>query len=152
MWPYSIDAMYWKSMIILGFLTVWFIVFYQIWFRMDDWAYAMAGQVQAQSPTVERIWVITGLRLVYLVYGLHVLASNCEFIIDSFIFVFKGPRILSDMFQYRYIDKLFLIPFSAYLKLVVNFFFTILAMYFLAGAPHILRWQLRRFFTAGPNH
>ncbi len=144
-WPIDKDLIFWKTMLILGILVIWYIVFYQIWFRMGNWAQWMAGE--EQSPVVERIWVITGLHLVYLIYGIYLLASQCSIIIDIIAFTVKGPRILSDMFRYRYVDKYFLVPFSVYLRYAVNLFFTILAIYFLAGAPHLLRWQLKQFYS-----
>ncbi|MBN1392581.1 MAG: hypothetical protein JW947_07240 [Sedimentisphaerales bacterium] len=144
-WPSDKNLFFWKTMLVLGIMVIWYVLFYQIWFRMGDWARWMAGE--EQSPAVERIWVITGLRLVYLMYAIYVLAGNCGFIVDSIAFIIKGPRILSDMFRYRYVDKYFLVHFSIYLQYAVNFFLTILAVYFLAGAPHLLRWQLKQFYS-----
>ena len=146
-WPSDKNLFFWKTMLVLGILVIWYVLFYQIWFRMGDWAQWMAGE--EQSPAVERIWVITGLRLVYLIYGVYFLAGGCGFIIDSVAFVIKGPRILFEMYLYRYIDKYFSVSFSVYLRYASQLFFTVLAVYFLTGAPHLLRWQLRQFYSKG---
>ena len=79
-----------------------------------------------------------------MLIGLQTL--NITFIIEALKFVIKAPRILFEMYLYRYIDGVFLISFTDYLRIASNIIAVLLSAYLLTGAPNLLRLQLRQFF------
>lgn len=141
----SNEIFFWRTIITLIPLAVWFLVFYQVWFNAGQWAKVMYNEEVPQSPIIERKWIIVGFKVVYFLFGTYWLSGSIKLILQIAVFIVKGPRVLFEMYLYKYVDNMFLIDISSYLRIVSELFNLGVALYLLMGAPHLLRWQLRQF-------
>jgi len=116
----------------------------------DAWVERMIGPDDESGLPVSRIGVLAGLRVVLLFCGLIVLAGHIGFLLRAGAFLAVGPKIITNMIVYKYIDKDFYMPVSAWVRLIADVCGAALGIYLVLGAPRFVRWQMSKFYAPTP--
>lgn len=127
--------------------VVYFLVF------RNDWLVKMlVGPEERSAQHADRTWLVVGFRLTLYFCGVMVLAGCIDFLISGVAFIIYGPRVLIDMIIHRYVDDIFAIGIYGWLEWLSGLCRTTLGVYLVLGAPHFVRWQMKKFNRyAGPE-
>jgi hypothetical protein len=74
-----------------------------------------------------------------------------EFLVQSAIFMFEGPRVVVQSFVQNEFSAISM-SFSRWAGLFANLCKVVLGIYLVLGAPHFVRWQLKKCQNCLPAH
>ena len=125
-------------------ITISLAISYIILFRVDNLTDKLTEPIRKDTQPVSRLWVIGAYRMVFLFLGLfEILNHHWKFIINAVAFLFNGPKRLIQAIFYEDFDLLF--PDSMnYFGIASEIAMVVLSVYLIIGAPHYLRWLMRK--------
>jgi len=141
------DAVVGPLLVTAGSLAPLCILAYYLLFKSDSLARKMVGLTNEDTSDVSRIWVVAGFRLTLFFCGVIIISGSVEFLVRVAGFVIVGPGLIVNMILYKYIDTTFRLGFREWLRLFVDVCRAVLGIYLVLGAPHFVRWQIRKLDT-----
>jgi len=135
------------SLCSLGICLLLSVLACRLLFWSDAWVERMIGPADEDVPAVSRIRAVGGFRVVLLFCGLLVLSGRIEILIRAAAFITVAPKIIVNMIVYKHVDKVFYMPVSTWVRLIVNLCKTALGIYLVLGAPRFVRWQMSKFYA-----
>jgi len=141
-----------SSILFFTGLAVFFAVIILFLIFRNDWlACRIAGAGEQLNPAARTIWLVTSLRLGLSFCGLILLASSVWTIVKILLIPAHIRLFINEMFLYRSFPASFVCSFRRWCDVIYDFLKIIFAIYFLCGAPHFVRWQLRHSTAGGTS-
>ena len=133
-----------KAGLVIVFKIILLLVLFNIFFLHNNWILKMTGPTGQDEKPLSDISILAGLRISFFLCGLLIIVHNLDFICQSLIFIIYVPKILVDMFVYKYVHEMFSMPFNSYLVIFGQFCQSILGLYLVIGAPRFVNWQINK--------
>lgn len=138
----------------LLFVTIFSILFfpsYYLIFKSDRLAEMITGPLSEKEIAVTKIHIVTYFRVMLFFCGIVIIFNSMEFLVQSAIFMLEGPRVVIQSFVQNEFSAISM-SFSNWAGLFANLCKVVLGIYLVLGAPHFVRWQLKKSQRCLPSH
>lgn len=147
-----------NSMTVIGLalciIAIIFVILFRI-FRNDKLARDIAGPGEVLDARRQRIWLIISLRLSVVFTGLFLLARSMQLFVSLshklFFFLPQSREWASRIMNSNSISDGLAMFFAGPLSVFHNICLAAMIIYLLAGAPHLVKWQIEHSVKSNTN-
>lgn len=126
-------------------VVVGFVAYFMV-FNNNRLSVKLAGPGPQLDRSAETAWLTKSLRVGLVFGGLMLIPDSIPVIIKTLkLFLLIRPAV-NDIVISKSIPRILELSYPQWFRVIYDFLKSLLALYLIWGAPHFIRWQIRKTF------